>query len=73
MLDRAAKDRAKAAKAVAAAILSVLVIFLVILLIGSPIVTLGESPAESAVYMILVFMPVAAVCALAVIKSSKTS
>lgn len=57
-------------RTVASVILVVWVIFLVILAIGSPIVTLGNK-GESFAYSMAIFLPVAAICALAVIKSRR--
>lgn len=70
-LEGATADRPKVIGIVGAVIVSVLFIFLAVLAIGVPIMTL-KSQWESAVYSILIFLPVATVCVLAAIKSGKT-
>lgn len=60
----------KVIKVIASVILCVLLVFEVILAIGDPIVTLG-SRWESFAYSIGIFLPVAAICLLAVSKSRK--
>ena len=66
----AGEDRAKSTKAVTASILCILVIFLVVQVFGSPVPSLGSLSA-SVVFSIVVFIPVAIVCVLALVKSGK--
>jgi len=66
---RPATDKRSSAAA-AAAVLLVLVVFLFIQTMGSPITTFG-SLSESVLYSVVVFIPVAAVCLLAVAKSGR--
>ena len=65
-----AAQKSKVTRVITGVIFTVLLIFLVVLSIGSPIVTIGNE-GQSLAYSILVFLPVGAVCVLAVLKSAK--
>ena len=69
-MEQQTSSKTTATRAVVAAIFGVFLVFLVILSMGTPTAMLDNRTA-SAAYAVAVFIPVAAVCLLALARSSK--